>query len=62
MGKSRTASFMAKDGSAMLEGEIIEGTAPGVVLCHPHPLFGGSMDSVVIGALFEALGRAGHAP
>jgi alpha/beta superfamily hydrolase len=61
MGESRITSFVAKDGNALLEGEIIEGAAPGVVLCHPHPLFGGSMDSVVIGALFEALGRAGQA-
>jgi alpha/beta superfamily hydrolase len=29
------------------------------VLCHPHPQFGGTMRSVVIGALFEALPPAG---
>jgi alpha/beta superfamily hydrolase len=29
------------------------------VLCHPHPQAGGSMRSIVIGALFEALPRAG---
>jgi uncharacterized protein len=27
----------------------------GAVLCHPHPQFGGTMRSIVIGALFEAL-------
>jgi uncharacterized protein len=27
----------------------------GVVLCHPHPQFGGTMRSIVISALFEAL-------
>jgi alpha/beta superfamily hydrolase len=26
-----------------------------VVLCHPHPQYGGTMRSIVIGALFEAL-------
>lgn len=29
------------------------------VLCHPHPQYGGSMRSIVIGALFDALPRAG---
>jgi alpha/beta superfamily hydrolase len=29
----------------------------GVVLCHPHPQFGGTMRSIVISALFEALPR-----
>jgi alpha/beta superfamily hydrolase len=31
----------------------------GMVLCHPHPQFGGTMRSLVISALFEALPRAG---
>lgn len=30
-----------------------------MVLCHPHPQHGGSMRSIVIGALFDALPRAG---
>src|SRR5207244_2877172 len=30
-----------------------------VVLCHPHPQYGGTMRSIVIGALFEALPLAG---
>jgi uncharacterized protein len=49
------------DGVA-LEGELarLEGTArAGAVLCHPHPQFGGSMRSIVIGALFAALPAAG---
>jgi uncharacterized protein len=29
----------------------------GVVLCHPHPQYGGTMRSIVISALFEALPR-----
>jgi alpha/beta superfamily hydrolase len=31
----------------------------GMVLCHPHPLFGGTMRSIVISALFNALPEAG---
>ena len=32
-----------------------------VVLCHPHPQYGGTMRSIVISALFEALPAAGYA-
>lgn len=35
--------------------------APGVVLCHPHPLYGGDMDNNVIVALAEGLARRGMA-
>jgi alpha/beta superfamily hydrolase len=46
------------DGLA-LEAELAIARAPhpraGVVLCHPHPQFGGTMRSIVISALFEAL-------
>lgn len=40
-----------------------DGTAPwaAVVLCHPHPQHGGSMRSIVISALFDALPPAGIA-
>jgi alpha/beta superfamily hydrolase len=34
-------------------------TRAGIVLCHPHPQYGGTMRSVVISALFEALPAAG---
>jgi alpha/beta superfamily hydrolase len=34
-------------------------TRAGMVLCHPHPQFGGTMRSVVISALFEALPAGG---
>ena len=33
----------------------------GVVLCHPHPQYGGTMRSLVTSALFEALPPAGYA-
>jgi alpha/beta superfamily hydrolase len=47
-----------------LEAELespIDGTRAraGMVLCHPHPQYGGSMRSLVISALFGALPRAG---
>jgi len=51
----------APDGAA-LEGELTRAPgAPsaGMVLCHPHPQYGGSMRSIVIGALFEALPPSG---
>lgn len=48
--------FAAADGVS-LEGELA--TAPagsvGVVLCHPHPQYGGSMRAGIIGDLFRAL-------
>ncbi|MCL6611294.1 MAG: alpha/beta fold hydrolase [Peptococcaceae bacterium] len=37
------------------------GPHPGVVLCHPHPLYGGNMDNNVILAVSRALGEAGIA-
>jgi alpha/beta superfamily hydrolase len=47
-----------------LEGEL-SGVTPdarvATVLCHPHPQFGGTMRSIVIGALFDALPRLGVA-
>jgi len=35
------------------------GSRVSVVLCHPHPQYGGTMRSIVIGALFDALPAAG---
>lgn len=54
------------DDGLTLEGEWAappEGTEPhaAVVLCHPHPLHGGTMRSIVISALFDALPAAGIA-
>ena len=44
-----------------LEGElqVPDGAWAGAVLAHPHPLHGGNMRSIVIGALFAGLPAAG---
>jgi alpha/beta superfamily hydrolase len=47
-----------------LEAERAEPTGAsraGMVLCHPHPQFGGTMRSIVIGTLFSALPEHGVA-
>jgi alpha/beta superfamily hydrolase len=46
-----------------LEGELCvpDGVRAAAVLAHPHPLHGGNMRSIVIGALFEGLPAAGVA-
>jgi uncharacterized protein len=56
-------SLTAADG-VVLEGEHArppagERVRAGMVLCHPHPQFGGTMRSIVIGALFEAMPARG---
>jgi len=49
-------------GQLSLEGvlAIPEGTEPfpTVIVCHPHPLYGGSMDNNVVNSLCEALAQA----
>jgi alpha/beta superfamily hydrolase len=50
------------DGLA-LEGEFVPGAGTptaAVVLCHPHPQYGGSMRSLVISILFAELPAAGY--
>jgi uncharacterized protein len=45
-----------------LEAELANASEPGratAVLCHPHPRYGGTMRSIVISALFDALPDAG---
>jgi uncharacterized protein len=47
-----------------LEAELDMPTEParcGMVLCHPHPQYGGTMRSIVISALFDALPSRGVA-
>jgi alpha/beta superfamily hydrolase len=49
-------------GELVLEGilAIPEGTGPfpAVIVCHPHPLYGGSMDNNVVNSLSETLTQA----
>ena len=49
-------------GDIMLEGLLWTPSQPpsiGVVLCHPHPLYGGEMHNSVVTALAEAFQQAG---
>ena len=58
---ARTLTFASGDLS--LEGALHppdgEAPAPGVVVCHPHPLYGGDMDNNVVVAACEALASRG---
>jgi len=60
--------IVASDGihleAEIVEAESVEAGASGapraaMVICHPHPQFGGTMRSVVVSALFEALPASG---
>jgi alpha/beta superfamily hydrolase len=55
-----TTTVLTDDG-CRLEAElaVAEPERCGMVLCHPHPQYGGTMRSIVISALFEALPPAG---
>jgi alpha/beta superfamily hydrolase len=47
-------------GAHTLEAEVaLAPGAPGAVVCHPHPAFGGRMDNPLVIALAEALHAAG---
>jgi hypothetical protein len=49
-------------GKISLEGmlSVPEGSGPfpAAIVCHPHPLLGGSMDNNVVSSVFDALVRA----
>ena len=51
-------------GELLLEGMVAipegAGPFPAVVLCHPHPLYGGSMDNNVVNSLSESLTQASY--
>jgi alpha/beta superfamily hydrolase len=54
-GKDQSVSF--ESGDLTLEGALVltkREKQPGLVLCHPHPLFGGSMDDSRIQAISNA--------
>jgi alpha/beta superfamily hydrolase len=49
-------------GEVTLEGGLVPGTTPGgVVITHPHPLFGGSMANNVVWTAVRAFGARGMA-
>jgi len=54
-----------RSGECTLEGvrHLPEGQGPfaAVVVCHPHPLYGGNMDNVVVIAVCRALNESGMA-
>jgi alpha/beta superfamily hydrolase len=58
--KQRRVSFAS--GDLFLEGMMAIPEGPGrfptVIICHPHPLYGGSMDNNVVCSLFETLMQA----
>ena len=61
---ARLVRFPSTDGLS-LEGRLTpadpgRGPAPGVVLCHPHPLYGGSMLTPVILTAEQAFREAGY--
>lgn len=57
-----TARVSFPSGELILEGMVAipegAGPFPAVILCHPHPLYGGSMDNNVVNSLSEALTQA----
>jgi alpha/beta superfamily hydrolase len=58
--KKTRVSFSS--GGLVLEGILAipegDGPLPAVIVCHPHPLYGGSMDNNVVNSLSETLAQA----
>jgi uncharacterized protein len=52
-----------RSGDLILEGLIANpgGGAPAAVVCHPHPMYGGSMFNNVVDAILVAMWQAGYA-
>ena len=52
-----------RSGELTLEGllAIPGGNAPAAIVCHPHPMYGGSMHNNVVDAILAAMWRAGYA-
>jgi alpha/beta superfamily hydrolase len=56
--RDRVVAVRVPSGSLTLEGVLhlpARVPAPGVVVCHPHPLYGGDMDHGVVAGLCRAL-------
>jgi alpha/beta superfamily hydrolase len=57
---TETVALVTEDGETLAgEERIVAGAHARVLLCHPHPQFGGSMRSLVVSELFAALPDAG---
>ena len=58
-------NLMIPSGDLALEGTLHlpteEGRFPGVVICHPHPQYGGDMYNVIVASLAQSLCNAGIA-
>jgi hypothetical protein len=61
--ESQRITFVVRDVTCegLLTRPQIEAQAPGIVICHPHPLRGGNMMNNVVVALTEAFADAGFA-
>ncbi len=46
---------------ALPDADVPGGVKGGVVVCHPHPLYGGNRFNPVVGAIFDRLPAAGFA-
>ena len=57
--------IMFPSGDLALEGTLhlpaVEGRFPGVVICHPHPRYGGDMYNVIVATMAQSLCAAGIA-
>jgi alpha/beta superfamily hydrolase len=62
---TRPCTFPAANGGPLLEGVLhlpdTTGPFPAALVCHPHPLMGGTMDSAVVVAVCRALAARGWA-
>jgi len=57
----KPVKFATKDG-VVIEGLLAEGTTGrGVVIAHPHPLYGGDMHNIVVETLQKTGRQKGHA-
>ncbi|HVA82300.1 MAG TPA: alpha/beta family hydrolase [Candidatus Binataceae bacterium] len=54
-----------RSGELTLAGRLARpdgaGAFPGAVICHPHPMYGGSMENNVVEAIVSAMWRCGYA-
>ena len=59
----RENQVLFRSGDLSLEGLLANpgGNAPAAVVCHPHPLYGGSMFNNVVDAVLAAMWQAGYA-